>query len=201
MAKRFVRVAAFVLLFVGLTAGAYAQITIHGGLALSTMEVKAGGNSEKGSVGIGGNVSVDYLLKTKSPLSVGGEIGADSASVSVRSGVKDTVTAIPILARVAYHFKLPPPKLDLYVLGKLGYAVGIWKGDMKDMSNGDNPGGFGFGFDLGAAYYFTKKIGAFAEVGFDRYLLKTEAAMGGPSKTTLDMPLTRFLTAGVSVKL
>jgi hypothetical protein len=193
MAKRFVRVAALVLLFVGFTAGAYAQITIHGGLALSTMEVKAGSETLKGDVGIGGNVSVDYLLKTKIPLSVGGEIGADSASVST-GGSKNTVTAIPILARVAYHFKLPPPKLDLYVLGKLGYAVGTLKGDQ--LKNLDNPSGFGFGFDLGAAYYFTKKIGAFAEVGFDRYLLKSKV-----EGETIDLPLTRFLTAGVSVKL
>jgi hypothetical protein len=202
--KRFLKAAAFLLLSAGLTVGAYAQVTISGGIAVSMMNAEAsGGTSIDGDAGVGGNVYVDYLLPISIPLSLGGEIGIDSSSFSYGGG-KDTVLAIPLLARVAYHFDLMP-KLDLYLVGKIGMAFGVWSGDMKDVaerSGGDikMPIGFAFGFDVGAAYYFTSTIGAFAEIGFDDYMLSTKVSGGTYDGVTIKAPFYRFFTAGLSVK-
>ncbi|GHV79301.1 hypothetical protein AGMMS49944_10920 [Spirochaetia bacterium] len=122
------------------------------------------------------------------------------------SGIKDTITTVPILARVAYHFA-PIPKLDLYLLGKIGVAFGKWSGDYYDYAkaNGasiDDPLGVAFGFDLGAAYYFTPHFGAFAELGFDDYALETEASITVSSSftQTAKAPIVKFLTIGVAYK-
>jgi hypothetical protein len=116
--------------------------------------------------------------------------------------------AIPLLIRAGYHFDLFP-KLDLYLVGKLGYSFGIWDGPSKDMveANGGTfkgPSGFAFGIDVGAAYYFTSNIGIFVEGGFDSYMLTVSASMkddtGSTSNMALDSPFSRFITAGLSVK-
>jgi hypothetical protein len=155
------------------------------------------GNME-GDVGIGGNIFVDYLLPISIPLSLGVEVGVDTSKIT-QGGLEDTVLAIPILARVAYHFDIMP-KLDLYVVGKIGYVAGIWTGDNKDYFENYNlsikePGGFGFGFDVGAAFYFTPTVGIFGEGGFDNYMLEAKV-----ETVKVKMPFYRFLTVGLSLK-
>jgi hypothetical protein len=217
----FVKVAVFLLLFAGLAVGASAQITISGGFALSTATLKSDGWTleQADSIGIGGNVYADYLLPISIPLSLGLEVGVDSASTtasSVDRDYDDHIMAIPLLARVAYHFDLMP-KLDLYVVGKIGYAFGSWSGDSYDWANENDgvdyrgykttvPSGFAFGFDIGVAYYFTSRIGAFIEAGFDRYSLNAEVSGEyydddwTSEKFEVNLPFTRFLTFGASVK-
>jgi hypothetical protein len=116
---------------------------------------------------------------------------------------KDKVTAIPILVRAAYHFDVIS-NLDLYLVGKIGYAFGSWGGDLKDELEGHGEtvgaiGGFGFGFDVGAAYYFTSNIGAFIEGGFDRYDMKIDIDVEG-YKINIEAPFSHFLTFGLSYK-
>jgi hypothetical protein len=188
--------------------GAFAQVTVSGGFALSSVEdiEISGGMSPTidSDIGLGGNLFVDYLLPINVPLSLGFEVGVDNASFKTGNGrYKDSITAIPLLVRAAYHFDLLP-KLDLYVVGKIGYAPGIWTGDNRDdvesMGGRVDPvGGIGFGFDVGVAYYFNSKIGVFAEVGFDQYGLETKVKFDGDS-STLRAPFRRFLTAGFSFK-
>jgi hypothetical protein len=172
--------------------GLYAQITISGGFALSTMAAK-GSPGVEGSVGIGGNIYLDYLLPINIPLSLGVEVGADSASLTFQ-GEEDKVLAIPLLVRAAYHFDFFP-KLDFYLVGKLGYTFGfLTSGPDKD--GFDRAGGVAFGVDAGAAYYFTSVLGVFAEVGFDGYMAKSKFSGG----FTVDTPFYRFLTLGISFK-
>jgi hypothetical protein len=207
MAKGF-KTVVFVLIFAGLTAGAWAQITISGGFALSSVagiEVTGGvAPNIDSSVGVGGNVYLDYLLPLSVPLSLGLEVGVDSGRFEVPgTNFKDTIVAIPILLRAAYHFDLSP-KLDLYLVGKIGMAFGAWNGDLRDNVKNvgesvDTIAGFAFGFDVGAAYYFTPRIGLFGEVGFDDYLLKTKITDTSFS-ATLKAPFYRFLTVGLSTK-
>ncbi|MDR2194501.1 MAG: porin family protein [Treponema sp.] len=199
----FVKAAAFLLLFVGLTVGASAQITVSGGLALSQLDADGEQTLSglDGGIGFGGNVYVDYILPINIPLSLGAEVGVDSAKFD--SDFDDTMLAIPVLARVAYHFDILP-KLDLYVVGKIGIAFGSWKGETKDAAEDagasvKTPPGFAFGFDVGAAYYFTSTIGVFAEAGFDRYDLSAKLSAGG-SSFTLKAPFNRFFTVGISAK-
>jgi hypothetical protein len=197
--KGFLKAAAFLLVFAGIAEGAFAQVTISGGFALSSMEakVKYGGSSTTydGDVGVGGNIYADYLLPISVPLSLGLEIGVDTASVS-EGGNKITGTVIPLLLRAAYHFDLMP-KLDLYGVGKIGVAVGSAKGDGFDDQDGFV--GVGFGFDIGAAYYFIPRFGIFVEAGFDRYNLKKEVSISGQD-VTVEAPFNRFFTIGISTK-
>ncbi|MDR2793457.1 MAG: outer membrane beta-barrel protein [Treponema sp.] len=199
-----VKAAALLLLLAGLTVRASAQVTVSGGFALSQMDASGEGfGSVVTDTGIGGNVYVDYLLPINIPLSVGGEIGVDTAAMKMKhSGLsyKDTITTFPILARVAYHFDLMP-ELDLYVVGKIGISIGLWTGDYIDSIEDQNidiktPPGFAFGFDVGAAYYFMPTVGAFVEAGFDRYDREVEFGRLGSA----DVPFNRFLTFGISVK-
>jgi hypothetical protein len=223
--KMVVKAAVFLLLFAGLTAGASAQITVSGGFALSIGTLKADWDSDitqTDAIGLGGNVYLDYLLPISIPLSLGLEVGADSASTTASDNYKDNIIAIPLLLRVAYHFDLMP-RLDLYLVGKIGYGFGAWSGDTYDMMNYNEvglyrnykttvPSGFAFGFDLGASYYFSSRFGVFIEAGFDRYSLN--AKVSGEYNASdyysyddwtkeefeVNLPFTRFLTFGISVK-
>jgi hypothetical protein len=208
MVKRLFAVAVFALL----TAGAYAQVTISGGFALSTVtDPKVTGSGYSGSldvdtsIGLGGNIYVDYLLPISVPLSLGVEFGVDGATLKYTSpSGEENITAIPLLLRAAYHFDLSP-KLDLYAVGKIGYSFGSWTGDARDFyDNMPNvtvgaTGGFGWGIDLGISYYFSQLAGLFAEVGFDDYMLETKIS-GGGSTMTFKTPFNRFLTVGLSLK-
>jgi hypothetical protein len=194
--KGFFRTAFIALFFAGLAAGASAQITVSGGFALSRMNASADGYTVEGDIGMGGNIYIDYLLPISIPLSLGFEFGADTSSLTVNGGT-DKVLAIPLLLRAAYHFDLFP-KLDLYVVGKAGYALGfITSGPSKDYV--DSSGGFAFGIDAGVAYYFTSLIGVFAEAGFDDYMIKTKFDISG-LKYSIDTPFYRFVTLGISFK-
>jgi hypothetical protein len=186
----FLKAALFLALFTVLAAGVSAQVTVSGGFALSTMSADVGGTSIDGEMGFGGNIYADYLLPISVPLSLGFEIGYDRASIS-DSGVTVEGYVIPLLVRVAYHFDLMA-NLDLYLVGKIGYALGGGEAG-GDSESGYN--GVGFGFDVGGAYYFTPRLGAFAEAGFDRYNLSKDI-----SGTTVKIPFTRFVTVGLSVK-
>jgi hypothetical protein len=196
--KGFLRAALFMALFTALAVGVSAQVTISGGFALSSMEVEGvpGLDSE---IGFGGNIYADYLLPISIPLSLGFEVGFDTASVS-GGFVQVTGNVIPLLARVAYHFDLMT-NLDLYLVGKIGYVVGWAEEEITGYGSEtyDGFGGVGFGIDVGAAYYFTPRFGVFGEAGFDRYNLKQKFDENGYSYT-VKVPFSRFFTVGVSTK-
>jgi hypothetical protein len=197
----------FLALLAGVSTGAFAQLTISGGFALSTMAVNLEGSGTsgitiEGGMGLGGNIYFDYLLPINIPLSLGAEIGADSSSFTIKavSGLgtesfTDQVMALPLLLRAAYHFDLDP-KLDLFLVGKIGYAIGfiVAGPDKEDL---ESAGGIGFGIDIGAAYYFTSLFGAFAEVGFDDYSLDVKFR---PVDYTISAPFYRFATLGLSFR-
>jgi hypothetical protein len=187
---RFFRGALFLALFTALAMGASAQITLSGGFALSSMSAEIGSTSIDGGIGLGVNIYGDYLLPISIPLSLGIEVGYDTASIE-DDGIEVTGSAIPLLIRVAYHFDLMT-KLDLYVVGKIGYVLGFGEA-MGESQSGFN--GIGIGFDVGAAYYFIPRLGVFAELGFDRYNLEKTV-----SGTKVEAPFTRFITVGISAK-
>jgi hypothetical protein len=97
---------------------------------------------------------------------------------------------VPILLRVAYHFDLFP-KLDLYLVGKIGGAIGtITSG--PDVTSFDSAKGFAFGIDIGTACRLTPVFGLFGETGFDSYMIESKFTYS--NSYTVDTPFYRFLT-------
>jgi opacity protein-like surface antigen len=197
--KRIFMVMTLALLSTVFAAGVFAQVTVSGGFALSSTDsVKASGGGESysldidGDIGVGGNIYADYLLPVGIPLSLGFEFGYDVSKLKVGTA-EETLGAIPLLLRAAYHFDLMS-SLDLYIVGKIGYAIGTYTGDGMD-----DIGGVAFGFDVGVAYYFTPLVGVFAEAGFDDYILESKETLFGYT-ITITAPFTRFFTAGLSLK-
>jgi predicted porin len=140
-------------------------------------------------------VFVDYLLPISIPLSLGFEAGYDTASID-DGGSTVTGHAIPLLLRAAYHFDLMA-NLDLYLVGKVGYAFG---GGESGGHTEDGINGMGFGVDVGAAYYFNSRIGIFAEAGFERYGLEKDVDTGWGNSVTWKFPFSRFVIVGISAK-
>jgi hypothetical protein len=202
--KGFLRMVVFLALLAGVSTGAFAQLTVSAGFALSTMTVEESIRNVdiKGGMGYGGNVYFDYLLPIKIPLSLGFEVGADWAYLvfDYSNGLDtDVVTAIPLLFRTAYHLDLFP-KLDLYLVGKIGYALGIITDGSGDRLHiDDSVGGLAFGLDIGVAYYFASVFGVFIEGGFDDYMLQA-TFLDDANKPTINMPFYRFVTAGISFR-
>jgi hypothetical protein len=196
MRKGFLRIAAFAALFTGLVAAASAQVTVSGGFAVSSVELTGGVVEVESEIGFGGNIFVDYLLPIGIPLSLGFEAGYDTASLkSDEYDFKITGYAIPLLARVAYHFDLMA-NLDLYLVGKVGYVLGGATQEYGgDKTTEDGINSIGFGFDVGAAYYFNSRIGIFAEAGFERYNLEKDFY-----GLTYEFPFSRFVIVGISAK-
>jgi hypothetical protein len=193
----FLKTLVFAVLLGGVsTSGLFAQLTVSGGFALSSVKAEAEGRTYEGEVGLGANVYFDYLLPIGIPLSLGGEIGIDSATIG-EEGWIDTVLAVPLLLRAAYHFDLDP-KLDLFLVGKLGYVIGTIV-DGPDAEYFTSAGGFGFGVDIGAAYYFTSLFGAFIEAGVDGYMVKSKFDVSG-TDFTVNTPFYRFVTFGLSFR-
>jgi hypothetical protein len=193
--KRVFMLMVFALLSTVFAAGVFAQVTVSGGLALSTTDsVTVSGMGDtgiEGGVGLGFNIYADYLLPVGIPLSLGFELGYDASKLKFGSA-EETLGAIPLLLRAAYHFDLMS-NLDLYLVGKIGYAIGNYSG-----SGLEDIGGFAFGFDVGAAYYFTPVVGVFAEAGFDDYAL--EANIKGYTDAKVKAAFFRFVTFGISTK-
>lgn len=78
-------------------------------------------------------------------------------------------------ARGSYHF-YNTDKLDAYGGAMLGYVVGNSKVEVDGPSGFFTPqpasvGGVAYGFHLGGRYYFSDKMGAFAELGYGLAIL------------------------------
>ena len=89
-------------------------------------------------------------------------INGDNGSISVGAD-KVTVSYAVLGARGAFHYQFAP-KLDTYAGLMLGYNYVNWKtGYDASFYSYDS---FGYNVFIGARYFFTDKIGAFAELGY-----------------------------------
>ena len=139
---------------------------------------------------LGITVAGDYALPISFPLTVGLETGF----------VKVTnipLIAIPILVRAQYHPDLGISKLDVYATLKLGWSIGMFTDDYHNSNKAG--GGFSFGTNVGAKYFFTDFLGAFLELGYDYYAMRYKWSGGGLSGTHTWYIYT-FLTTGVTLK-
>jgi hypothetical protein len=210
----FLKTVVFLALLTGVSTGAFAQLTISGGFAVSTMDASPDvpNFDVSGGMSYGGNVYFDYLLPINIPLSLGFEVGADWAYLNFdytgdpNLGGRtvfdtDVVTAVPLLLRAAYHLDLFS-KLDFYFVGKIGYALGIiteGSGGVSHIGDSNSVGGIAFGFDIGVAYYFASAFGIFIEGGFDDYALQA-TFLDDDNEDPINIPFYRFVTAGISLR-
>lgn len=136
-----------------------AIVTI-GVTSVSAQEFKKGDNLLNLGIGLGGGFGT--------PLGASFEHGfTDQISAGVMATFSSTdlgaykYTYIIAGARASYHFNFGVAKLDPYLGGMLGYNVAS-----VDNSSVPAGGGIAYGGHVGARYYFSSKIGAFAEAGY-----------------------------------
>ena len=106
----------------------------------------------------GFNFAIDYTLKNNR-FTVGAESGYSSVSF-----YGYPFRTLPILLRFGYHFNVTSNSLDLYILAKAGIAMGFVFDNTYS--------GFGFGINAGGRYFFNKNLAFFAELGYDRNVIK-----------------------------
>ena len=113
----------------------------------------------------------DYALPIAVPIMVGAEAGI----ATVVGTYADDILTLPIFLKGSWHPNFQVPNLDLYVTLKLGYNINLKSDSYKDNSYEYNyGGGFSYGGNIGARYFFTPSIGVFGELGYDQYAVSYE---------------------------
>jgi len=108
------------------------------------------------------NCVKDNLFDEKSSLGIGGMIG--HTSIKWADNFKTSNTVIGLRGALHYAFV---DKLDTYTGLMLGYDIVRWKYDESwGGGKGTGSSGLAFSWFLGARYYFSETIGAFAELGY-----------------------------------
>jgi hypothetical protein len=106
-------------------------------------------------IGFGGFGRFDYALPV--PLTVGAEVAFMTGKME---GSEISLTLIPLLAQASWHPDFGVEGLDPYVAVKAGYSIMTREAG----SIGIDGGGFSFGANLGARYFFTPTVGIFGEL-------------------------------------
>lgn len=114
-------------------------------------------------------IMVSYEKAVKDKITIGGYLSYYQTEYSYSwfgDGCDWSYNYITIGARGAYHF-YDEGKWDAYGGLFLGYNILFFDDncDLGDYTN-DAAGSFGYAFFAGARYWFTPKIGAFAELGY-----------------------------------
>ena len=123
----------------------------------------------------------EYCLPVGVPISVGGmfsvaRYGWDWSDYSYSNAHKITYTYLIFAARGNWHWGFDINWLDLYTGLSFGYRHFSWSYDGPDKAyfdryySGWSYGGFYFGTQVGAHFYFTKFLGAAVEVGWPIYI-------------------------------
>ncbi len=109
-------------------------------------------------------------------ISVGGLVGYKAYRYNYPgTDYKATWTDIYVAARGIYHYNITEnPKVDTYAGISLGLRLESWKDTYYGNDYNNSYGGayVHSGIFVGGRYYFTDKVGAFAEVGYDMSYLK-----------------------------
>ena len=142
--------------------------------------------------------AVDYALPIPIALTVGGEAG-----IATVVGYSNNFMSLPIFARVGWHPNFEVPNLDTYITLKLGYNI-LLSGAKDSGTNWEYNygGGFSYGGNVGARYFFTPVIGAFAELGYDQYAISYEYKWtgGGPYTHNYNYYIYTWVHVGVTFK-
>lgn len=122
--------------------------------------------------GIGFPVGISYEQAITDRISVGGYL-AYAQEKETYGGIGDwKYTYILAAARGSYHLKVNSDKFDPYGGLMLGYNIASvkWNGSGAEPVS-SSAGGVLWGIHIGSKYWFTDKIGAFAELGYGASVL------------------------------
>jgi len=128
-------------------------------------------------------LQVEYALPVGVPISVGGMFSVYSFGYDRSYGnnkYEYRWTELVIAARGNWHWGFNVNWLDVYTGLSLGYDISIYSakynGQSLNNASGASYGGFYWGFQAGAHFYFTKTIGMVVETGYP-YFLKAGVAV------------------------
>jgi hypothetical protein len=114
---------------------------------------------------------IDNLFDENSAIGVGGYLGYTAKKWSNRMDVEEAeamevkYTYTSIAAKGYFHYNFVPD-LDTYGGLALGYNIVGRKATPSDYLHSTSSSGVGFSLFVGARYYFSSSIGAYAEIGY-----------------------------------
>jgi hypothetical protein len=121
------------------------------------------GEYDSGSVFLSGSLSADWIPNGKIGLSCGIETGLNRGMTQD----SNVILGIPIIFRIGWYPSfIQIENIDIFIIGKIGWAFGIW-GSYLD--NDSTPDGIVAGLNIGGRYKITQRIGLYAEVGYNYY--------------------------------
>lgn len=128
-----------------------------------------GDNLVNAGIGLGGGFGTPIGLSFEHGFTdkISGGAYAAYASKTTPTGFGDfKYTYILTAARASYHFDLGVEKLDTYLGVILGYNIASAKWTGGGAMPVASAGGVIYGGHAGARYFFSEKIGVFAEAGY-----------------------------------
>jgi hypothetical protein len=164
------------------------------------------------------SASVDYLYAQNGlPMSFGAIMGLSTSELDFsygNYGYTYSYSMFSLGARFGWHFNFGVDKLDTYGILTLGYIFlssdaeyrGEW--GLAYKPEPVSTGSFLFGVNVGARYFFTDMIGAYAEVGYSAFsflslgvTVKLGQAGAMPQRTASSATSTSSQRAAVDSKL
>lgn len=139
--------------------------------AVQAQDYKKGDNLLNIGVGLGGGfgtpIGLSFEHGFSDKISGGAYVAYASRTEAFGAWGDYKYSYILTAARASYHFDFGVEKLDPYVGAILGYNIAStkWTGSGANPSTA-SAGGVIYGGHAGARYFFSEKIGAFAEVGY-----------------------------------
>lgn len=139
--------------------------------AVQAQEYKKGDNLLNIGIGLGGGfgtpIGLSFEHGFSDKISGGAYVAYASRTEPLGAWGDYKYTYILTAARASYHFDFGVEKLDPYLGAILGYNIASakWSGTGASPATA-SAGGVIYGGHAGARYFFSEKIGAFAEVGY-----------------------------------
>ena len=121
------------------------------------------GEHDSGSIFLNTSLSVEWIPNGIIGLSYGIETGINGGHTQDNN----IILGIPIILRIGWYPSfIQIENIDIFTNIKIGWAFGLW-GSYLDIAS--TPSGVVAGINLGGKYKLSKKIGIYAEVGYNYY--------------------------------
>ncbi|CDS93047.1 conserved exported hypothetical protein [Sphingobacterium sp. PM2-P1-29] len=163
------------------TIGAAMMVLLLGSTHSFAQSFKKGDGLINVGVGLGGGlgipVGVSYEHAVSDRISAGGYLAYAREKENWNGYGEWKYSYILAAARGSYHFRVSSERFDPYAGAMLGYNVASvkWDGEGSEPVSA-SAGGMMWGLHVGARYWASEKVGAFAEVGYGAAILNIGVA-------------------------